>query len=242
MGRSAARGRAAVGAGIAAWLLVGCAAQASLEDPVPEYVDEAVAVLENGLYADSAEWEAAVERIRPELYRQSTIADTYRGITELAEIAGGRHTLFFTPDEWAADTQMSDPGTAFPIPKVSTDAGISTLPIATNVINYAPHTRPILVRNRFAVLVTQVDGIEQFAIDIELDLFYRIIADAYRHSTTITRKMIKYALLVRDTAIKCIHDAQHTSLARFRSPLAKPAIECRRLSLVTQPHQGVHAE
>jgi len=127
MGRSAARGRAAVGAGIAAWLLVGCAAQASLEDPVPEYVDEAVAVLENGLYADSAEWEAAVERIRPELYRQSTIADTYRGITELAEIAGGRHTLFFTPDEWAAYTQMSDPGTAFPIPKVSTDAGISTL-------------------------------------------------------------------------------------------------------------------
>jgi len=120
-------GRAALTGGIAALLLVGCAAQVSPANPVAQYVDEAVTVLESGLYAGTPEWKAAVEQIRPELYRLSTVSDTYRGITELAEIAGGRHTVFFTPEKWVAYTKMSDPGTPFPLPTVSTDAGVSTL-------------------------------------------------------------------------------------------------------------------
>jgi len=94
-------------------------------------VDEAVAALENGLYADTPEWEAALERARPELDRQSTIADTHGGIAVLAGIAGGRHARVFAPVKWAAYTQMSDPGTAFPLPTDST-AGIDALRSASS--------------------------------------------------------------------------------------------------------------
>jgi len=120
------RGRCAAGAGALLLMLVGCSAQVPPSDPVREYVDEAVAALQDGLYADTPEWEAALERIRPSLYEQPTIADTYSGIAELGTVAGGRHTIFLTPEDVADYTRMYD-DEAFALPTVSTDAGVSTV-------------------------------------------------------------------------------------------------------------------
>lgn len=117
--RGGAGAAAAVGAVL---MLAGCSA-----DPVRDYVDRSVEILDQGLYADTPEWAEAVDRMRPELYAKDSIPETYAGIGELGRVAGGDHTFLIDPAAVAAMARAAAPEATFPVPSVSTTAGISTV-------------------------------------------------------------------------------------------------------------------
>lgn len=91
------------------------------------YVDDAIAILDKGLYADTPKWAAAVARLRPELYEKDSIRETYFGIGELGRVAGGAHTFLVDPGSAAAMEKATAPDAIFPVPTVSTRDGISTV-------------------------------------------------------------------------------------------------------------------
>lgn len=110
--------------GVLALSVSGCVP--SPEVGVREYVDEAIAGLEEGYYADSPEWDAAVTEALPDLYSAGTIPDTYPLLSHLTKVAGGAHSFFSTPADAAAWERPYPPGQA-PVPTVSYDGSVATL-------------------------------------------------------------------------------------------------------------------
>jgi hypothetical protein len=98
----------------------------SNEVSVREYVDEAIAGLEEGYYGDSPEWDAAVTEALPDLYAAGTISDTYRLLSHLTTVAGGAHSFFSTPADAAAWERSYPPGQV-PVPTVSYDGSVATV-------------------------------------------------------------------------------------------------------------------
>ncbi|WP_144786131.1 S41 family peptidase [Microbacterium sp. BH-3-3-3] len=109
-------------------LLTGCAVDAP-NDEVAAYVDAAIAEMRDGIHADTDEFRDAVAQAAPELRAKPTIAETYRGLDQLAAAAGGPHSWLQTPADVASITTQNAPGAPFPVPTVSTRDGISTLTV-----------------------------------------------------------------------------------------------------------------
>lgn len=121
------RGRALAGlAGLLALGVSGCAP--SPEVSVREYVDAAVAGLEEGYYADAPEWDAALADALPELYAADDIAGTYPLLSQLTTIAGGRHSFFSRPVDVAA-WKKPYPAGQVPVPTVSYDGSVATVAV-----------------------------------------------------------------------------------------------------------------
>jgi len=112
-------------------LLGGCRAPVHQTDAVRVYVDDAVEILDRGLYANTPEWAAAVERIVPQLYEKETAAETFYGLSELAEVAGGRHTFLMSPGSAALTASQYGADAGFPVPTVATTEGVSTVVLPT---------------------------------------------------------------------------------------------------------------
>lgn len=106
--------------------LSGSSCAPSHEVSVREYVDEAIAGLDEGYYADSPEWDAAVAEALPDLYSADTIPDTYRLLSDLTKVAGGAHSFFSTPADVAAWEQPY-PSDRVPVPTVSYDGSVATV-------------------------------------------------------------------------------------------------------------------
>lgn len=102
----------------------GCAPAAELS--VRQYVDEASAGLNDGYYADSPEWDAAVAEALPDLYAAETVPDTYRTLSRLTKVAGGVHSFFSTPAEVAGWERPYAAGQV-PVPTVSYDGSVGTV-------------------------------------------------------------------------------------------------------------------
>lgn len=113
--------------GLAALLALSVSSCApSHEVSVSEYVDQAIAGLDEGFYADSSEWDAAVAEALPDLYSADTIAETYRLLGHLTKVAGGSHSFFSTPADVAAWEQPYPSGRV-PVPTVSYDGSVATV-------------------------------------------------------------------------------------------------------------------
>ena len=108
--------------------LSGCSADRG-EDDVAAYVDAAIAEMRDGIHADTEEFRDAVAQAAPALRAKPTIAETYRGLDELAVAAGGPHSWLQTPADVASLTTQNAPGAPFPVPTVSTRDGISMLTV-----------------------------------------------------------------------------------------------------------------
>ncbi|WP_448812166.1 S41 family peptidase [Agromyces bauzanensis] len=93
---------------------------------VREYVDEAIAGLDEGYYADSPEWDAAVAEALPDLYAADAIPDTYRLLSDLTKVAGGAHSFFSTPADVAGWERPYRSGQV-PVPTVSYDGSVATV-------------------------------------------------------------------------------------------------------------------
>jgi len=109
-------------------LLTGCAVDAP-NDEVAAYVDAAIGEMRDGIHADTDEFRDAVAQAAPELRAKPTIAETYRGLDQLAAAAGGPHSRLQTPADVASITTQNAPGAPFPVPTVSTRDGISMLTV-----------------------------------------------------------------------------------------------------------------
>lgn len=99
------------------------------DSAVRSYVDEALTILDEGLYTGTPEWEAARDAARAELYGAATVSATYDGIRGLGTIAGGDHTFFLTPAEAADTAKQYDPDAGFDVPTVATAEGVSTITV-----------------------------------------------------------------------------------------------------------------
>ncbi|MFC9919798.1 S41 family peptidase [Agromyces binzhouensis] len=113
--------------GLAALLALtvsGCAPSAEVS--VRNYVDQAITGLDEGYYADSPEWHAAVAEALPDLYSAKNIPGTYRLLSSLTKVAGGAHSFFSTPADVAAWEQRYPPGHV-PVPTVSYDGSVATV-------------------------------------------------------------------------------------------------------------------
>lgn len=91
-----------------------------------QYVDQAIAGLDEGNYADSPEWDAAVAEVLPDLYASEIIPDTYPLLSDLTKVAGGDHSRFSTPAEVAAWKQPYPSGRVS-VPTVRYDGSVATL-------------------------------------------------------------------------------------------------------------------
>lgn len=98
----------------------------SHEVSVREYGDQAIAGLDEGYYADSAEWDAAVAEALPELYAADTIPDTYPLLSRLTTVAGGAHSRFSTPAD-VAQWEQPYPSGRVPVPTVDYDGSVATV-------------------------------------------------------------------------------------------------------------------
>ncbi|RXZ51852.1 hypothetical protein ESO86_00425 [Agromyces binzhouensis] len=85
-----------------------------------------MAGLDEGLYADSPEWDAAVTESLPDLYSAKNIPGTYRLLSSLTKLAGGAHSFFSTPADVAAWEQPYPSGHV-PVPTVSYDGSVATV-------------------------------------------------------------------------------------------------------------------
>lgn len=115
----------------------GCALQATPAETTPAettavtvraYVDEAIAGLSEGYYADSPAWADAVAQELPALYSADTIAGTYPALTRLTKVAGGKHSFLSTPAE-ASAWRNQYAGGGVPTPSATFDGAVATLTI-----------------------------------------------------------------------------------------------------------------
>ena len=129
--------------------------------PTPQkYGEQALAVLDDGLYAEGPEW----EKVRGELTSAMGTADSYEDlhpvIARAAKVAGGKHSRFFTPAETAQLDTVS--AAEFKPPTVTTTSGASAANLGVTTV-----TLPALgtvekdLLNRYAA--TAADGIDAAA-------------------------------------------------------------------------------
>ena len=105
-----------------------CTSTAPKAISVTQYVDKAIAGLDEGYFAGSPEWNRAVSKALPELYSAETIAETYPLLRQLTKVAGGSHSSFATPSESAAK-DVPYPTGHVPVPTVEFDDPIATIVI-----------------------------------------------------------------------------------------------------------------
>lgn len=120
--------RRAGAVGLAVLLLTVSSCTRASDNGVREYVDEAIAGLSEGYFADSSTWNEAVEEALPDLYAAESIPDTYETLSRLTKIAGGKHSRFETPAEVAAWEKPYPPG-GVPMPTVTYDGTVATIKI-----------------------------------------------------------------------------------------------------------------
>lgn len=94
---------------------------------VRKYVDDAVALMKNGIYADTDTWRSTLHDVVPALYKSPTIPDTYAGLNRLVRAAGGGHSRLLTPQQVAQEQASYEAGKTFPVPTAVTTDGITTL-------------------------------------------------------------------------------------------------------------------
>ena len=120
--------RRAGAVGLTALLIVISGCSQLNDNDVHEYVDQAIAVLSQGYYADSSTWDEAVEEALPGLYAAKSIPHTYGTLGRLTKVAGGRHSFFSTPAAIAAMENPYPPG-SLPMPTVMYDGMVAMITI-----------------------------------------------------------------------------------------------------------------
>lgn len=114
--------------GLAVLLLSVTSCSRSSDNGVRAYVDEAIAGLGDGYYANSDAWDKAVEDALPGLYAAASIPDTYSTLDQLTKVAGGEHSFLSSPASVAMHEGPYAEGTV-PIPTATYDGAVATIEI-----------------------------------------------------------------------------------------------------------------
>ena len=82
--------------------------------------------------------------------------------------------------------------------------------------------RPVVIGNRVAVLVEEINRIQEFAVDVELQVMKCAVADSNGARTFIALEMIEFVFGQIGTPIDTIDDLQRTARSSLRHGIAFP--------------------
>src|SRR5205823_12895854 len=99
-------------------------------------------------------------------------------------------------------------GEALPTAPRLPEALVGLVPGLANPLDDLSELLPGLVGDGLAVLVVQVDGIDQLAVDVELELVGRAVADAHRCRSAVALEVVELDLLEVGAAVDAVHDLE----------------------------------
>src|SRR5262249_37917467 len=117
------------------------------------------------------------------------------------------------------------------------DALVGALPVRAHPVDQPAHVAPQVVRDRLTVLVEQIDRVEQLAVDVELELGDRAVADPDRTRAHVAVEMRQ--LLFREilAAIDTVHDLERAVGLELLATSLYPLHERRGFFGETETHQ-----
>src|SRR5215469_4355239 len=105
------------------------------------------------------------------------------------------------------------------------DSLVRAPPIISQPIQQTLDGLPSRVGDWFAVLVRQIDGIHHLAVNIELQLLVRSIANPHWPRILVAAKLIERDLREILSPIHTVHNLQRTSLGIVAQPALQPVDE-----------------
>ena len=105
-------------------------------------------------------------------------------------------------------------------------------------------SHPGVVGDRPAVLVEEVDGVDELAVDVELELVGGAVPDAHGGRAAVALPVVEDLLLEIGVAVDRVHDLERPGLALvlLAEPVGQPAAERRGLLGEAEPQQRVEGE
>src|SRR5687768_3147890 len=96
--------------------------------------------------------------------------------------------------------------------------------------------RPLVIRNGVAVFVEEVNRIQEFAVDVELQVMKCAVADSNRTRTFIALEMIEDVFGQIGAPVDAIDDLQRTgSITAIMGPFLQPIHEGRGFAGESDP-------
>ena len=121
------------------------------------------------------------------------------------------------------------------------DALVLALPVVADPVDHAADPQPRVVADRLAVLVEQIDRVQQLAVDVELQLVVGAVADPHRTRAHVAVEVIEHLLGQVLLAVDAVHDLQAGVRLRC-AVLGDEPEEALRLLLEAQAQERVDRE
>jgi len=157
--------RAAVRAILAAAVIASCSC-GSPNSETARYVQESLAIMDRGIYADSTQWQAARQSAEKDLDGVESISGTYSRLARIVTIAGGPHSSYRTPAETAAHENAINATGAGSWPSVTVDNGIGILTLPTFQANNDAQVKEYVDRGVNSIEVHANEALYGWLIDI----------------------------------------------------------------------------
>ena len=124
------------------------------------------------------------------------------------------------------------------------DALVGLVPVLADPVDDPGEVLPGVVVDRGAVLVVEVDGVDQLAVDVELELVGGAVADPHRRRAAVALEVVEHLLGELGAAVDPVHDLQRARLAGrgVAEAVGEPVHERRRLLGEPEAQQGVEGE
>ena len=124
------------------------------------------------------------------------------------------------------------------------DALVGLIPVVAQPLDDLVHLHPGVVGDRLAVLVVEVDGVDQLAVDVELKLRGGAVSDPHRGRALVALEVVEHLLGEVGAAVDAVHDLERAALAvvRLAEAVGEPREELLRLLGEPERQERVHRE
>jgi len=108
------------------------------------------------------------------------------------------------------------------------DALVLAVPVVADPVDEATQRYPQVVGDGSAVLVVQIDGVDQLAVNVELELAHGVVADSDRPRAPIALQAEQF-LTGRGAAVHPVEDLQRPVGVELAAPRLQEGHEAGRL-------------
>ena len=128
-------------------------------------------------------------------------------------------------------------------PRTSQIPSSGLVPVLETQSTISRQVHPGVVGDRPAVLVVEVDRVDQLAVDVELELLRGAVSDPHGRGAAVAREMVERLLLEVGAAVDPVHHLQRAAdaLAALAEAVGQPVPERARLLDEPEPEQREHA-
>src|SRR5215216_5831417 len=113
------------------------------------------------------------------------------------------------------------------------DPLVLALPVIADPVDQSPQASPQLIPDGVSILVVEVDGVHQLAVDVELQLVVGAVPDPDRARTTVTLQVIQGLLRQVSASVDAVHQLKRAVRLRVVGAVLEPTHE--RLGLLGEP-------